>query len=230
MATVLKRPSAGAAAALAAMLVTGAATADDVLGSARSTDAAAVGDTPKTPAPTSRRGGFTVGADLGAGVASIVGYPNDVKKIGYIGYYTVTGVRPSVLGELWLGGAFTDWFTFSIGATASPVLATGENRAQSFGGMFHIEVFPLFLLGGHLRDLGVRLDAGLGMATVRDASGVRLVDSTLASMIGGGVFYEGLRLGKTAHGPFLMGNYLWSETALRPAIFLGWRSVLYTKP
>jgi hypothetical protein len=227
MATVPKRFSAGAGAAavLAGTLFAGAAGADDVLGPSGN-----AGSAPMIATPTTRRGGFTVGADVGAGVASIVGYPNDVQKIGYAGYYTVTNVRPSVLGELWFGGAFTDWFTFSLGVTGSSLFRTGDDKARSFGGIFHVEAFPLFLLGGPLRDLGVRLDAGLGMATVTDPSGFKLVDSTLASLIGGGIFYEGLRWGKTAHGPFLMGNYVWSDTALRPAIFVGWRSVLYTKP
>lgn len=222
MATALTRSSASAVAALATLLFAGAAGADDVLNPASNPGAA--------PPVTTRRGSFTLGADLGVGVASIVGYPNDAQKIGYAGYYTVTYARPSLLGEAWLGAAFTDWLTFTLGFTASPVLATGENTALSYGGIFHIEAFPLFALGGHLRDLGVRFDAGLGVAWVKDPSGFKLVDSTLASIVGGGIFYEGLRAGKTAHGPFLMGNYLWSDTALRPAIFLGWRSAFYALP
>lgn len=230
MLTALKRLASrgGAAAALvlAASLSAGPARADSMLG--QSTVDQAVGVVP--PSPTTLRGGFTVGADLGVGVASIVGYPNDVQKIGYVSYYTVTHVRPSVVAELWLGGAFADWFTFAIGGTFSPVLDTGENKARMFGGIFRVEAFPFFPLGGHFRDLGLRFDVGLGEATVTDPSKIKLVDSTLASIIGGGIFYEGLHAGKTAHGPFLMGNYLWSDTALRPAIFIGWRSVFYAKP
>jgi hypothetical protein len=171
-----------------------------------------------------------VGIDVGFGVGSIVGYPNDEKKIGFLSAYTVTGARPTTLGELWIGGALTDYVNFGIGLSSSMLLATGDNKAKNMGGMFRIEAFPLFPLGGPLRDLGVRFDAGLGSGSVTDPSGALLVDSSLASMIGGGVFWEGLRAWKTAHGPMLFGNYLWSDTARRPAIFLGWRSVLYTGP
>lgn len=226
MVTVLKRSA--AAAALAALLFTGAARADSMLGQSGTGQPLDAITAP--PAPITLRGGFTVGADLGVGVASIVGYPNDVQKIGYASYYTVTHARPSAVAELWIGGAFTDWFTFAIGGTFSPILAEDGEKARMFGGIFHLEAFPLFPLGGHLREVGIRLDAGIGEAIVTDANQGQLVNSTLASIIGGGIFYEGLRAGKTAHGPFLMANYLWSETALRPAIFIGWRSVLYTSP
>ena len=84
--------------------------------------------------------------------------------------------------------------------------------------------------GGHLRDLGVRFDAGVGTGSVSDRLGTKLVDSSFASIIGGGIFYEGFRARKFAHGPFLMGDYVWADTVRRPAIFLGWRSVLYTGP
>jgi hypothetical protein len=169
------------------------------------------------------------GLDAGVGIASIVGYPNDETKIGYAPFYTATGARPAGLLEAWIGAAITEWFNFGLGFTSSLLFAIGDDRARNLGGLFRVEAFPLFPLGGRWRDLGVRLDAGLGTGTVTDPMGTRLVDSSSASIIGGGVFWEGLRAWKTAHGPMLIGNYLWSDTARRPAIFLGWRSVLYTK-
>ena len=171
-----------------------------------------------------------IGLDAGVGLGSIVGYPNDVNKIGYAGYYTATGVRPASVIEAWLGGAFTDWFSFGVGFTTSSLFATGSNKTRLTGGIFRVETFPLYSLGGVWRDLGIRLDAGLGSASVTDPAGDKLVDASSASIIGGGVFWEGLRAWKTNHGPFLMGDYLWSDTARRPAILIGWRSVLYTSP
>ncbi len=192
--------------------------------------ASTTGETPSPPPKPARRGGFVVGLAAGFGVASIVGYPNDLQKEGYAGWYTATGARPSALGQLWFGGAFADWFTFGIGLTGSPLFGTGSDKARSFGGLFHIEAFPLYPLGGKLRDLGVMVDAGIGTATVTDAMSNRVVDGSAAALIGGGLFYEAFRTWKVAQGPFLMGNYVWSDTALRPAIFAGWRVSLYTKP
>jgi hypothetical protein len=191
---------------------------------------AIVSITPAAPPKPTRRGGFVVGLTAGAGAASLVGYPNDEQKIGYASYYTVTGVRPAGLAQLWIGGAFSDWITFGVGFSGTPIFATGSNQARSSAGMFHIEAFPLFALGGRLRDLGIMLDAGFGTANVTDPTGTKLVDSSSTSLLGGGVFYEGIRTWKIAQGPFLMGNYMWSDTALRPGIFAGWRVSLYTKP
>jgi hypothetical protein len=212
MATLAQRLS---GCALAALLVPGVALAEDA---------------PAEPPKPTRRGGFVVGVAAGAGLASIVGYPNDLQKEGYAGYYTATGARPSSLLQLWIGGAFADWFTLGVGFTAGSLFATGSDTARSGAGLFHVEAFPLFSLGGHLRDLGVMLDAGFGTATVADAMSNKLVDSSAASLIGGGVFYEAFRTWKIRQGPFLMGNYVWSDTALRPGIFAGWRASLYVKP
>jgi hypothetical protein len=238
MATVLPRMVVlvAAAAAIAPLALAGAARADEPsVRDGGSADSAGSAPKPPKEAPKeayrpTRRGGFMVGIDLGAGVASIVGFPNDLKKIGFQSGYTVTGVRPAALGELWYGSALTDFINFGLGVTGSALFATGDDTARSIGGLFRVEAFPLFPLGGRLRDLGVRFDAGIAMASVADPTGMLLVDSSAASMIGGGIFWEGLRAWKTAHGPMLVGNYVWSDSARRPAIFLGWRSVLYTSP
>jgi hypothetical protein len=243
MATVL--PRLVPAIALAALLP-GVAAAEDAPASSASSASSAAPAAPATSpapaeppapveptpawqtAPTTRRGGFVVGAAVGLGVASIAGFPNDVKKIGYAPYYTATGVRPTFSPELWIGGALTDWITFGIGVTLSDLV--GPDKGTSVAGMFHIEVFPLFYVSEKLRDLGVMLDAGTGTASVRDAGGTQLVDGSAASLVGGGVFWEPIAAWKIRGGPFLMGNYMWSDTARRPALFAGWRMSLYTKP
>jgi hypothetical protein len=230
MATVLHHRSGCAGAALAAWLLPGTAFADDATPPAAPAAASATAEAPAAPPKATRRSGFVVGLLAGFGAASVVGYPNDVRKIGYQHWYTATGARPGGVGQLWIGGAITDWFTFGLGFTGGPLLATGDTKVRSTGGLFHIEAFPLFPLGARLRDLGVMIDAGLGTATVTDAMDTKIVDSSSASLIGGGLFYEGIRLWKIAQGPFLMGNYIWSDTARRPAIFAGWRASLYTGP
>jgi hypothetical protein len=204
--------------ALGALLATNAARADD----------SAASEPP--PKPT-RRAVFTFGLDAGVGVGSIVGYPNDVTKIGFAHWYTTTGARPAGALEAWVGVPVTDYLTLSLGFKGSRLVADLGQRATSYGGMFHLEAFPLFPLGGHWRDLGVRMDVGLGTAFVADSFGNKIVDGGSTSILGGGIFYEGFRgKKKTGFGPFLMGDYFWSDTARRPAIILGWRAAFYARP
>lgn len=218
----------GPAVTLAALLLPGAASADEPAAPA----SPAADPDPKAweKAPATRRSGFTVGTAIGGGLASIVGFPNDAKKIGYAPYYTATGPRPSPVFELWIGGALTDWFTFGLGFTGGSLFLTGDNKASAGAGLFHIEAFPLFYVSEKLRDLGVMLDVGTGAASVKSKADVKLVDSSAASLLGGGVFWEPARFWRIRGGPFLMGNYVWSDTARRPGIFAGWRMSLYTGP
>jgi hypothetical protein len=209
------------AAAIAALLVPAAVRADDA--------------TPAEPAawetaPATRRSGFVVGFQVGVGIASIAGYPNDVKKIGFAPYYTATGARPAALVEGWIGGALTDWITFAVGFAGTPISAAGSDGARTLAGAFHIEAFPLFYVVPALRDLGVSFDAGTGVSSVTDAMGNKLVDSSAASFVGAGVFWEPLHLWRFRAGPFLLGDYMWSDTVRRPALFAGFRTSLYTGP
>jgi hypothetical protein len=214
MATVSPRCAAACAVALAASTLAAPARADEP----------AEWET----APATRRGGFVVGTALGFGVASLVGYPNDVKKAGYLPYYHVTNVRPAPVIQVWLGGALADWLNFGVGVSSTFVLATGENQARSFAGLFHLEAYPLFYVSDKLRDLGIMLDVGAGAASLTTPSGEKLVDSSAASLVGGGVFWERLSFWRFRGGPFLLGNYMWSDTARRPALFAGFRLSLYS--
>ncbi|APR84723.1 Hypothetical protein A7982_10072 [Minicystis rosea] len=240
MATVSLRLLGSSAVALMTLLVPSAAFADDPQADAKAKVAAGApaGEVAKAEpdpnawmtAPATRRSGFMVGAATGFGLGSIVGFPNDVKKIGYAPYYTATGARPTTMLEVWLGGALADWINFGLGFTSSMVLATGDNKARSGGGLFHIELFPLFYVSDRLRDLGIVLDVGAGVATITSPKDQKLVDSSAASLIGGGVIWEPLKVWRFRGGPFLMGNYMWSDTARRPAIFMGFRMNLYSGP
>lgn len=234
MASVSSRLFGGSAVALAALLAARASSAD--LGpppAPPAPPAPAAEPAPADPsawekAPATRRSGFAMGVALGFGVGSVVGFPADVKKVGYAPYYTVTGVRPAPIAEAWVGGALADWINVGIGLTGTVFLATGDNTAKSLAGVFHIEAFPLFYVSDALRDLGVMFDAGAGRALITSPADKNLVDSSAASLVGGGVFYEPLKLWRIRGGPFLMGNYMWSGTARRPAIFAGWRMSLYS--
>lgn len=179
-----------------------------------------------------RRSGFTMGLTLGGGVASMSGYPNDPKRIDRKPYFAETGARPSAAVGFWLGGALTDWLTFGVGVTGARLFSTGENLAQSGAVGFHIEVFPLFGMGGALRDLGVTWSGGIGIASItpnKDPDRA-LADGGACSMLGLGVFYEGLRFRKISAGPFLLADYSWSLSISRPALFVGLRAALYSKP
>jgi hypothetical protein len=68
------------------------------------------------------------------------------------------------------------------------------------------------------------------VSTVTDGTGNPIVASSAASFIGGGLFWEPLHLWRIHAGPFLLGDYMWSDTARRPALFLGFRGSLYTGP
>ena len=193
-----RRRSSCAAAALVALLQASAARADDILPPPAAVDPVAATAAPPTPV---RRGGLSVGVMVGAGVGSIVGYPNNVTQIGYQSWYTATGARPATLAHAWIGAAVTDWISLGLGVSYDRLFGTAGDTATSYGGVFRIEAFPLFSLGDQLRDLGVLFEAGPYLARVKDPSGTAVVDSALASLVGGGVFYEGIHAWKTAQGP-----------------------------
>jgi hypothetical protein len=181
-------------------------------------------------ARATRRSGFVIGIALQGGFGALSGYPADTKKIGVDAYYSTTGIAPAIGGFAWIGGALTDWFVFGVGGGTGRVFVR-DREAFAFNILFHIEAFPLFPLGGALRDLGVMLNVGTGQVTLHVTGRERaIVDSGVSSVLGGGVFWEGIRLWRVAMGPFVLGNYQWSSAADWPALFVGWRTSLYTGP
>jgi hypothetical protein len=174
-----------------------------------------------------RRSGFTVGVAGGVILGSAAGFPNDVKKIGLERYYTETGLGVGGGGMLWIGGALTDWLTFGV-ALGSADLTAGDNTVSNSTFMFHLETFPLFPLGGLWREVGVTLDTGVGTSITTDGSEDTLIDGGAVSHIGGGVFYEGIRLWKVSMGPCLYGDYSWGLSVRQPGLLVGWRTALYT--
>ncbi|XXX75890.1 hypothetical protein WMF30_50390 [Sorangium sp. So ce134] len=194
----------------------------------------AAGDAPPTdplfaPRKAVRRSGFAAGIAGGLALGSAAGFPNDVQKIGYERYYTETGVGIGGGGYVWLGGVLADWLTFGL-AFGGHGLSAADHGALAGGVMFHTEVFPLFSLGERWREVGVALDAGTGVAYTTDDSDTEVIDGALPARIGGGVFYEGIRLWKVSMGPWLYADYTWSTSVRQPGFYLGWRTALYTGP
>lgn len=176
-----------------------------------------------------RRSGFAMGLDFGAELAKISGFPNDAKKIGQSSYLTSTGLGFGGGGTAWVGIALADWLTFGLGGSAD-TFKVASTTTTTYAFAVHVEGFPLFALGGHLRDLGVLFDAGTGVTSTSAAAGPDLIDSGGASRVRGGVFYEGLRFSKLAMGPFVSTDYVWSDSARRGGVMLGWRTAFYALP
>jgi len=215
-------------AGIAAVVLTSSFARADTPGTAKPTTPAPEPEPAWQKAPALRRSGFLVGLSLGLGLGKAAGYPNDAKKIGRQTYYSETDIGAGGGLTLWIGGALADWLTFGIGLSGGNITASDlASPATAF--TFRTEVFPLFAGGGHLRDLGLALETGGGVATItttKDTS-TKLADSSGASRVGFGGFYEGIRLWKVSMGPFAGGEYMWSDTMRRGELVIGWRTALY---
>jgi len=180
-------------------------------------------------APANRRSGFTFGLAGGIAWGSARGYPNSFTKIGDPAYYTATSGFGSG-GELWFGGALTDWFVFGLGLGGG---SFSGSKLKSGGGsfVFHIEAFPLFHLGGTWQDVGLFADFGTGGATIMEG-GEELSNGGGMSAAGFGVFWETWRfLGDhVASGPMIAFEYQGSEVQSRDLVLVGFRTVFYGGP
>jgi hypothetical protein len=185
---------------------------------------------PDLDVPSTRRGGFMIGAFYGAGLASSAGYPNDQNFIGDPDYYSASGLMLGSGGSGFLMGALTDYLSFGFWFGA----ATFNNptwHSIGEGGGLRLELFPLFGLGGVLRDLGAFTQVGIGGTELvyRDKPGVS--SDGVGSSLGAGVFYE-LRLTKAGRGHLALGPSLEYDTVFSQAIerhgaLLGARMVWY---
>ncbi|MBI4705061.1 MAG: hypothetical protein HY744_28475 [Deltaproteobacteria bacterium] len=183
-------------------------------------------------APRERRSGLVVGLGLGGALGGASGYPNDAMKIDREQYHTVIGVAAGGGGSLWLGAAPCDWLTLGLGGSGGVMEGEGHQVAF-FAGALRLEAFPAWSLGGYYRELGTFMESGIGFVEARAEGGgtVLPIDSGgAASRLGVGVFYEGIRLWRLSMGPYAMFDEMWSASASRPALWLGWRTALYTGP
>ncbi len=194
---------------------------------------AAPADKPAAPAwetaPPEHRGGFAVGLMIGGGVGAANGYPNDATKIGREAYYTESGLGFGTGSALWLGGALADWLNFGVGGGFSTIL-NGETRSQTALLLFHTDVFPLYPLGGPLRDLGATFQFGLGFPKTIDVETEETLIDGSSSYMQVGAVWEGIQAWKFRFGPTIAGHYMWSETLRRPMLLIGFRGTLYTSP
>ncbi len=183
-----------------------------------------------TPVVYQRRGGFLVGIALGPVIGVASGYPNDARKIDRSEFFTSTGVSGGGSGSLWIGVAFTDWLSFGLAGYGGGMLGGGDLTRYG-AGSFRVEAFPGYPLGGAWRDFGASIEAGVALAAAAPREGGDdLVASGGASRFAFGLFYEGIRAWKISMGPFASADVIWSPSATRPLAWIGWRTVLYTKP
>ena len=90
-----------------------------------------------------RRSDVTIGFSVGPVFGSATGYPNEADKIDNPDFRSATGVGTGTGGAFWLGGAFTDWFTFAIGSGGGSFSGTSLD-AKGGAILLRIETFPLF--------------------------------------------------------------------------------------
>src|SRR5689334_10815470 len=89
-----------------------------------------------------RRSGFAAGVDLGFGLASLSGYPNEISKIDDPDFKSSTGATLGSTWSLWAGGALRDWFTFGLGLMSMGG-ASKDIKAGGTAFILHIEAYPL---------------------------------------------------------------------------------------
>jgi len=175
-----------------------------------------------------RRSGVTIGlqGNIGLGMAS--GYPLDLKKIGRASYYTQTSVGLGAMGIFWVGVSLKDWLAFGVGASIDGLLA-GDKSGWGPGGLFRIEGFPLWPLGGIGKEIGATFDAGASAISVQQKDHENnLIDGGAASYLGGGVFYEGIRFWHVSSGPGVYAGYMWSDTVRHGTVSLSYRLTFYS--
>jgi hypothetical protein len=173
-----------------------------------------------------RRSGFVASANLGFGVGAAHGYPNEVSKIDDPAYESSTGSGFSSMNSIWIGGALRDWFTFGLGL-AGMGMKVDDLEAAASGFIVHVEAFPLYSLGGKLRDLAFYTDFGAGSVVIE--GGPEKADG-FVSFLGAGASYELFRFGHFALGPTLGGIYAYSESATAGGVFAGFRGSFYGGP
>jgi hypothetical protein len=188
------------------------------------------GATAELDTPNERRGGLVIGLFLGAGLASSAGYPNDENFIGNPDYYSASGLMYGSGGSLFVMGALTDYLSFGFWFGS----ATFENpswHSRGEGGGLRLELFPLYGVGGILRDLGVFTQVGIGGTELDYTLKPGVSSDGVSSFLGAGVFYE-WKLFKALGGHFAMGpsleyDAIYSEPIERHGALLGVRFLWY---
>jgi hypothetical protein len=175
-----------------------------------------------------RRSDVVVGVSTGMVLGTARGYPNEVDKLDDPDFESTTGFQLGASGMGWLGGAFTDWFTFGVGY--AQLYGEGSEGTGSGGAfLFHVETFPFYTLGGALRDLTIHGNFGAGGYTV-DGDLPDDADGGFVSFVGFGSAYEAFRFGHFALGPNVDYLNLRSPTLSAHQLIVGARVVFYGGP
>lgn len=187
------------------------------------------GDGADIPIQATRRRGFIVGFVGGLALGSSAGTPPEFDKRNDT-YHVSTGLRPGGSGALFLGGALTDWFTFSVGLGRTS-FSKSDLTFSSTTLLFRAEAYPFFGLGGPFRDLGVGLDLGTGSSRIDRGDEVQAAaGGGSTSVFGGGVFYELVRGHGFSLSPYAGITHLVSETLTTNTGLLGLRVAYTTGP
>ena len=177
--------------------------------------------------PKERRSGFAGSLGFGVGLGHVEGYPNAVSKIDEPAYLSSTGAAPGTSSSFWLGGAIRDWFSLGLGISTFGA-SSGGIKGGGTAYVLHVETFPLYPLGGKLRDLALFANVGAGGMSI--TGGPEKADGGLMSVLGLGASYELLRFGHFTLGPVLEGGYRFSQSATAYGLFAGIRTTIYGGP
>lgn len=179
-------------------------------------------------AQAQRRSGFALGADLGAGIGNVDGYPKDAVKLNDPRYEADTELALGAIGRIWAGGAIRDWFTFGLGFEMSNLRGNGYT-ANGAAFLLRPELYPLWALGGAYRDLGVHADFGVGWMKMKDGT-AKVADGGSLGRVGFGVFHETLRWHHLGVGPTVGLSHYFSETLTATVIEIGARVAFTVGP
>lgn len=175
-----------------------------------------------------RRSGFVIGLASNVMIGAATGYPNQLAQLDVPAYRQSTGAAAGASGDIWIGGALTDWFTFGLGA--SGVALNGNDRKASGGAFtFRVEGYPLFYQGGTLRDVALFGHFGAGGIKIQGGN-KEAADGGFMSLASGGVAWEPIKLWQIRMGPSLGYLHMWSESLTLNAAVIEWRATFYGGP
>ncbi len=175
-----------------------------------------------------RRSDIVLGASGGLLLGTASGFPNEIDKIDEPRFESRTGLGVGTGFSFWLGGALKDWFTFGFGLTLLGTSGSdGDMSGQAF--IVKVEAFPLYEMGGALRDLAFFADfgaGGMGIEGKPDDS----ADGGFTSVAGLGSAYELFRVGHFAFAPTAQYLYIHSQTVSAHSTIFGLRALFYGGP
>ena len=175
-----------------------------------------------------RRSDIVLGVSGGLLLGAANGYPNEIDKIDEPAFESSTGFAVGNGFSFWFGGALTDWFTFGLGMTLLDSSGSdGTMSGQAF--IAKVEAFPLYGMGGPLRDLAFFTDFGAGGMTI-EGEPEGEAEGGFTSVAGFGSAYEIFRFGHFAFAPTAEYLLVRSPTVTAHSGILGLRALFYGGP